>query len=59
MTRMTAVLREDIELKEGDRADLRVVMENGELVVTHVLNQVKSGGHTPDYRVKLGSWNRK
>jgi hypothetical protein len=59
MTRMTAVLREGMELKEGDRADLRVEMKNGELVVTHLLNQVKSEGHAPDYRVKLGSWNRK
>ena len=48
-----------MELKEGDRADLRVEMKHGELVVTHLLNQVKSEGHAPDYRVKLGSWNRK
>ena len=59
MTRMTAVLREGMELKEGDRADLRVEMKNGELVVTHVLNHVKSGGRPPDSHAKLGSWNRK
>ena len=59
MTRITAAFREGTDLKEGDRADLRVVMENGELVVTHLLNHVKSGSHTPDFRVKLGNWNRK
>ena len=59
MTRITTVLREGMELKEGDRADLRVEMKNGELVVTHLINQVKSEGHTPDFRVKLGQWNRK
>ena len=59
MNRITAVLREDMDLKEGDRADLRVEMTNGELVVTQLLNRVKPEAHTPDYRVKLGSWNRK
>jgi|688.fasta_scaffold1789267_2 hypothetical protein len=59
MTRITAALRKGMELKEGDRADLRVVMENGELVVTHLINHVKSGAHSPDYQVKLGHWNRK
>lgn len=59
MTRMTAALRKGMELKEGDCADLRVVMENGELVVTHLINHLKSGARSPDYQVKLGHWNRK
>jgi hypothetical protein len=56
---MTAALRKGMELKEGDCADLRVVMENGELVVTHLINHLKSGARSPDYQVKLGHWNRK
>jgi antitoxin component of MazEF toxin-antitoxin module len=59
MIRIPAALLKGMDLKEGDRADLRVVVQNGELVVTHLLGQLKAGANTPDYQVKLGHWNRK
>jgi hypothetical protein len=48
-----------LALKEGDEADLRVVIQDGVLVVTKVLRQKSSESPTPDYKVKLGAWNRK
>ncbi|MCX6837615.1 MAG: hypothetical protein NTX35_07365 [Verrucomicrobia bacterium] len=50
---------EGLALKEGDEADLRVVIQGGVLVVTKVLRQKSSESSTPDYKVKLGAWNRK
>ncbi|MDH4451654.1 MAG: hypothetical protein QE570_00555 [Verrucomicrobiota bacterium] len=50
---------EGLALKEGDEADLRVVIQDGVLVVTKVLRQKSSESPTPDYKVKLGAWNRK
>jgi len=49
---------EGLALKEGDEADLRVVIQDGVLVVTKVLRQKSSESTTPDYKVKLGAWNR-
>ena len=59
MIRIPAALLKGMDLKEGDRADLRVVLQNGELVVTHLLGQLRAGAKPPDYQVKLGHWNRK
>ena len=51
---------EGLALKEGDEADLRVVIQDGAVVVTKML-RLKSAADatTPDYKVKLGAWNRK
>jgi hypothetical protein len=50
---------EGLALKEGDEADLRVIIQDGVLVVTKVLRQKSSESLTADYKVKLGAWNRK
>ncbi len=51
---------EGLLLKEGDEADLRVVIQDGAVVVTKIL-RLKSATDTAaaDYKVKLGAWNRK
>ena len=51
---------EGLALKEGDEADLRVVIQDGVLVVTKIL-RLKAAADSPtaDYKVKLGAWNRK
>ncbi len=51
---------EGLLLKEGDEADLRVVIQDGAVVVTKIL-RLKSSADTAaaDYKVKLGAWNRK
>ena len=51
---------EGLVLKEGDEADLRVVIQDGAMVVTKIL-RLKSAADSsnPDYKVKLGAWNRK
>ncbi|HRH97585.1 MAG TPA: hypothetical protein PLB55_16710 [Prosthecobacter sp.] len=50
---------EGLALKEGDEADLRVIIQDGVLVVTKVLRQKSAEPPTADYKVKLGAWNRK
>ncbi|MFN0078589.1 MAG: hypothetical protein ACKVY0_19185 [Prosthecobacter sp.] len=50
---------EGLALKEGDEADLRVVIQNGAIVVTKILRQKSADSPTADYKVKLGGWNRK
>jgi|GEM_PF-936537 len=51
---------EGLALKEGDEADLRVVIQNGEIVVTKILRQKSAAASSAaDYKVKLGAWNRK
>lgn len=51
---------EGLVLKEGDEADLRVVIQDGAIVVTKIL-RLKSAAESSgaDYKVKLGAWNRK
>lgn len=51
---------EGLVLKEGDEADLRVVVQNGAIVVTKIL-RIKSAADvsTADHTIKLGAWNRK
>jgi len=56
---MKTTLPEGLTLKEGDEADLRVVMTNGVLIVTKVLRQTATAGNPSDYKAKLGAWNRK
>jgi hypothetical protein len=46
-------------LKSGEELDLRVIVENGGLVVTKVLRHTKAGQHSADYKARLGAWNRK
>lgn len=50
---------EGLVLKEGDEADLRVVIQDGVVVVTKILRQKSAESPTADYKVKLGVWNRK
>jgi hypothetical protein len=50
---------EGLALKEGDEADLRVIIQDGVLVVTKVLRQKSAESPNADYKVKLGAWNRK
>lgn len=52
-------LPEGFTLKEGDEADLRVVMQDGELLVTNVLKQKGTPDKPADYKASLGNWNRK
>lgn len=52
-------LPEGITLKEGDEADLRVMVKDGALVVTKVLRQSGVMDDSSDYKARLGSWNRK
>ena len=51
---------EGLALKEGDEADLRVVVQDGALVVTKILRlKAAMNSAAADYKVKLGAWNRK
>ncbi|WP_397379247.1 hypothetical protein [Prosthecobacter sp.] len=51
---------EGLVLKEGDEADLRVVMQDGAIVVTKILRQKSAADPaTADHTIKLGAWNRK
>lgn len=51
---------EGLVFKEGDEADLRVVIQNGAMVVTKILRQKSAAdAATPDHKIKLGVWNRK
>ncbi|MBE7498215.1 MAG: hypothetical protein HS117_25030 [Verrucomicrobiaceae bacterium] len=50
---------EGLVLKEGDQADLRVEIKDGAIVVTQVLRKIPAEPPTGDYKVKLGTWNRK
>ncbi len=51
---------EGLVLKEGDEADLRVVIQDGAVVVTKILRQKSAADSaTADYKIKLGAWNRK
>lgn len=59
MPQLQTTTPEGLILKEGDEADLRVVVQNGVLVVTKVLRQREAGDTPFDYQAKLGSWNRK
>ncbi len=60
MLSIKTTLPEGLTLKEGDEADLRVIIQDGVLVVTKVLRQKSAAeSSTPDYKVKLGAWNRK
>jgi len=59
MAPIKITLPEGLTLKEGDEADLRVVIQDGVLVVTKVLRQKSAESPTADYKVKLGAWNRK
>lgn len=59
MLPMKTTLPEGLTLKEGDEADLRVVMTDGVLIVTKVLRQTAAAGNPADYKAKLGVWNRK
>ncbi len=59
MAPIKTTLPEGLTLKEGDEADLRVVMQSGALVVTKVLRQTVAGTNPADFKAKLGAWNRK
>lgn len=59
MSVISTTLPPELSLKEGDEADLRVVMQDGILVVTKVLRQTPAKGPPPDYKASLGNWNRK
>ena len=50
---------EGLALKEGDEADLRVVIQDGAMVVTKVLRHKSAETPGADYKVRLGAWNRK
>lgn len=51
---------EGLVLKDGDEADLRVVIENGAIVVTKILRKKSAADATqPEHTIKLGVWNRK
>jgi hypothetical protein len=50
---------EGLALKEGDEADLRVIIQDGVLVVTKILRQKSAESTNADYKAKLGAWNRK
>lgn len=51
---------EGLVLKEGDEADLRVVIQDGALVVTKVLRHKSAKDvSTPSHTITLGVWNRK
>ncbi len=52
-------LPEGLIFKEGDEADLRVVMLEGVLVVTKVLRPPAAAADPAAYKAKLGQWNRK
>jgi hypothetical protein len=52
-------LPEGLILKEGDEADLRVVIKDGDIVVTKVLRQTSTDANAPAFKASLGSWNRK
>ena len=53
---------EGLVLKDGDEADLRVVIQNGAIVVTKILRKKSSADPSavaPEHTLKLGVWNRK
>lgn len=59
MPQIQTTTPEGLILKEGDEADLRVVVKDGVLVVTKVLRQSGVTDNPSDYKARLGSWNRK
>lgn len=51
---------EGLILKDGDEADLRVVIEDGAIVVTKILRKKSAADASkPEHTIKLGVWNRK
>ena len=51
---------EGLVLKEGDEADLRVVVQDGAIVVTKILRQKSAADAAhAQHAIKLGAWNRK
>jgi len=51
---------EGLVLKDGDEADLRVVIQDGAIVVTKVLRKKSAAdAAVPEHTIKLGGWNRK
>lgn len=58
MPQLQTTLPKEVTLKEGDEADLRVVMKDGVLIVTKVLRQRQASDNPFDYKAKLGNWNR-
>jgi len=51
---------EGLVLKEGDEADLRVVIQDGAVVVTKILRKKSAAeSSSSDHSIKLGAWNRK
>ena len=56
---VATTIPEGLTLKEGDQADLRVEIKGGVIVVTKVLRKTSAESTAADYKVKLGTWNRK
>ena len=53
-------LPDGLVLKEGDEADLRVVILDGSIVVTKILRKKAAVEVvTPEHTIRLGVWNRK
>ena len=59
MPPIQTTLPEGLILKEGDEADLRVVLKDGVLVVTKVLRQTAANANPAAFKASLGAWNRK
>ncbi|WP_395715912.1 hypothetical protein [Prosthecobacter sp.] len=56
---VVTTIPEGLDLKEGDQLDLRVEIKQGMIVVTQVLRKTSAESPGSDYKVKLGTWNRK
>ncbi|WP_395749117.1 hypothetical protein [Prosthecobacter sp.] len=53
-------ISDGLVLKEGDEADLRVVIVDGAIVVTQILRKKSAAeAASPEHTIKLGVWNRK
>lgn len=51
---------EGLILKDGDKADLRVEIKQGVIVVTQVLRKTSASAAAKEvHQVRLGTWNRR
>ncbi len=59
MPPITTTIPEGLTLKNGEELDLRVIVKNGEFIVTKVLRHTKAETQDTEHKIKLGAWNRK
>ncbi len=59
MHKITTTIPEGLTLKNGEELDLRVIVKNGEFIITKVIRHTKAETQDAEHKIKLGAWNRK